>query len=199
MDPPREGTEGAVGAPEAVGPKSRSVALRIILAAAIVATVGALATARLFVWPPSDAPTSADAVVVLSGDHGERLARALILLGAGVARTLVYDGAPDSTQARELCEKPQGFEVVCLRPDPDNTRAEAYAAGRLALNRDWKTVVVVTSTQHVTRAGLLFRRCVDATVDMVEAHPGFGVRLTARLIVSEWVKVAYSVTVERGC
>jgi uncharacterized SAM-binding protein YcdF (DUF218 family) len=183
----------------AVPATRRSAVVRLLLAVTIVATLGALATARMFLWPPSDTPTSADAVVILSGDHGERLPRALALMSAGVARTLVHDGEPDSAEARELCEKPQKFEVICLRPDPDSTVAEAYAVGRLALNRDWKTVVVVTSTQHVARAGLLFRRCVPASIDMVRARPAFGWRLTAHLIVEEWVKLAYSVTVHRGC
>jgi hypothetical protein len=51
----------------------------------------------------------------------------------------------------------------------------------------------------VARAGLLFRRCVDGTVDVVGARPAFGWRLTARLIVEESAKIAYSLTVRRGC
>jgi uncharacterized SAM-binding protein YcdF (DUF218 family) len=205
MDPPREGSEGAVEIPQVAADLPPSTGVRrfargrLLIAVAIVATLVAGVNARLFVFPPSDTPRSADAVVMLSGDHGERLPRALALMRAGVARTLVHDGEPDSAEARALCEKPQTFEVVCLHPEPDNTSAEAYALGRLALNRDWKTVVVVTSTQHVARAGLLFRRCVSADVRMVPARPAFSWRLTARLIGEEWVKLAYLVTVDRGC
>ncbi|HTJ77078.1 MAG TPA: ElyC/SanA/YdcF family protein [Acidimicrobiales bacterium] len=205
MDPPREGSEGAVEVPQVAAdlPPStrtaRSARGRILVAVALVATLVAGVNARLFVFPPSDTPAWADAVVMLSGDHGERLPRALALMRAGVARTLVHDGEPDSAEAKELCQKPQTFEVVCLHPEPDNTGAEAVALGRLALNRDWKTLVVVTSTQHAARAGLLFRRCVSADIHMVPARPAFAWRLTARLIGEEWVKLAYLVTVDRGC
>lgn len=179
-----------------VGP---SVLVRAVLLLALVVVVAALATARLFVWPPSNTPTSADAVVVLSGDHGERLARALALVHSGAVHTLVHVGQPDSEQARQLCAVPQGFDTVCLLPTPDNTRAEAEAVGRVVRNRDWRRVVVVTSTQHVARAGLLFRRCVEGDVDMMAARPPFGLALRARLIAEEWAKLAYSVTVRRSC
>ena len=55
--------------------------------------VAAALTARLFVWPKSGSPRQVDAIVVLSGDHGERLARGLALVRAGVSSTLVLGGA----------------------------------------------------------------------------------------------------------
>lgn len=159
----------------------------------------ALATAWLFVWPASDHVARADAVVVLSGDHGERLPRALALLGDGVTSTLVQVGEPDSTQARDLCQRHPSFEVVCLHPSPDSTREEARAVGRLARARGWSTLIVVTSTQHVSRAGLLFRRCVDGKVAAVHADAPFGLRILADQIGREWMKLLYALTLERGC
>lgn len=164
-------------------------------AGAAASLVLAGVTLRLFVWPASDQPRYADAVFVLSGDHGERLAAALPLVRNGVARTLVLDGEPDFALARDICAEKQPFEVICLRPRPDSTRAEARAAGRLAVSRRWRLVVVVTSTVHVTRAGLWFRRCAHASVQTVEARrrPGF------RAVAHEWLGVAYALTLARSC
>jgi uncharacterized SAM-binding protein YcdF (DUF218 family) len=158
-----------------------------------------LVTARVFVWPPSDDVARADAVVVLSGDHGERLPRALELLRSGVTSTLVQVGEPDSPTARDLCLEHPAFEVVCLKPSPDSTRQEARAVGELARFRGWRTLIVVTSTQHVSRAGLLFRRCVDGRVATVHANPPFGRRLLADQIGREALKLGYALILDRGC
>lgn len=198
MDPPREGTAGR-GEPAGAERRAPPIVLRILLAAALVSGSCAFVTARLFVWPPSGSPASADALVVLSGDHGERVERALALIDAGVSKTFVHVGEPDTPQATALCGQPQRFEVVCLRPEPDSTRSEAEAIGRLARQRGWTNIGVVTSTQHVARAGLLIRRCVDGSVHMVVAKPTFGWRLTSHLILEEWAKLVYSVTVQRHC
>lgn len=156
-------------------------------------------TAALFVWPRTGHPPHADAVVVLSGDHGERLPAALGLMKRGVAPTLVLDGTPDFALWLRLCQEAQTFEVVCLRPDPDGTRAEAKDAGRLAEGRRWKRVVVVTTTYHVTRAGLLFRRCFDGGVAAVGAHPPYGWSDSARQILHEWLGVIHAMTLARSC
>lgn len=168
---------------------------RIFLVVVVAVCLAAVATARLFIWPASTVPRRADAVIVLSGDHGERLARALRLVESGVAPTLVLAGEPDSQQARDLCHAAAGYEVVCLRPQPDSTRAEARATARLVAERGWRRIAVVTTTTHLTRAGLLFRRCSDASVDMVKAHRAPSVYF----VVHEWVGLVQALTVERGC
>ena len=128
-----------------------------------------------FLFPRDDTLGRADAVVVLSGDHGQRLAKALQLMHRGVAPTLVLDGTPDFEQVLELCRgASQAFEVVCLRPDPDSTRYEARAAGRLASERGWRKMVVLTTSHHITRAGMLFRRCFGGEVKTVGATPPYG-------------------------
>lgn len=152
-------------------------------------------TARLFVWPKTGSPGRVDAIIVLAGDYGERLDRALALIAQGASSTLVLDGEPDSVHVLELCAGGQTFEVVCLRPDPDSTRYEARAAGLLATERNWKRVAVVTSTAHVTRAGVLFDRCLDATVVMVEGRR----RPDARFLIHEWLGLGHALTVGRGC
>ena len=173
--------------------------LRLALAALLAAAILLLITMRLFIRPVSDRPEQADAVVVLSGDHGERLPEGLRLVEAGVAPTLVLDGEPDMAQVIELCREPQPFEVVCLRPNPDSTRAEARAAAALARARGWRRIVVVTTTHHLARAGLLFRRCFAGEVSLVGADPPYGWRMSARQVVYEWLKAVHVTALGRGC
>lgn len=157
------------------------------------------ATARLFLWPSTDEPSRVDAVVVLSGDYGERMRRALELMAEGVAPTLVHAGTPDSPQVLDLCAGGQPFEVVCPMPDPDSTRAEARAVARLAESRGWNSIAVVTSDFHVTRAGMLFRRCFDGSVKMVGPEASFPVNTWLSQLLEEWAGVANALLLERAC
>jgi uncharacterized SAM-binding protein YcdF (DUF218 family) len=161
---------------------------------------GLAASIRPFVSPDREKLTRSDAVVVLSGgDYGERLAQGLALVRTGVAPTLVLDGEADLQEAQRLCTASVSFEVVCLRPVPDSTRAEARAAGRLAAARGWHHLVVATSTAHVTRAHLLFSRCVKGDVQAVGAQPPYGLRTRVKAIAHEWLGTLYALTVKRQC
>lgn len=142
---------------------------------------------------------SADAVLVLSGDYGDRLTRGLDLIRRDVARTLVLAGNPDSLEAEQLCQKAVPFEVVCLRPNPDSTRAEARAAAELAAARGWDRVVVVTSTPHVARSRLLFERCLPGDLDTVGTTPPYDLRRWIEVVIHEWLGVLAALTTRRGC
>ena len=148
------------------------VAVVIVVVVVVILSVAA----AVVVSPATDQPHHVDALVVPSGDHGERLSRALVLLHQGVAPVLVLVGEPDSTEDIDLCHGGQSFEVVCLRPQPDDTRQEARATARLAASRHWRTVAVVTSMPMVTRARLLFSRCFAGTTEVVGANLRFGGR-----------------------
>ena len=122
---------------------------------------------RLFVFPASSTPAHADAVVVLAGGDGERLDKGLELVRKGLAPNLVVSTPPD-----RLCTRHHAFEVYCFLPDPDDTRGEAEAVGRIAAQEGWHTLVLVTSEYHATRARLLLERCFGGTVDVSTAHSG---------------------------
>ena len=102
---------------------------------------------RLFLFPSTSTPAHADAVVVLAGGDGERLDKGLELVRDGVAPNLVVSTGPD-----ELCGTQHDFEVYCFLPDPDDTRGEAEAIGRIAAREGWHHLVLVTSDYHATRA-----------------------------------------------
>ena len=136
----------------------------VLLVAWIVATV------RLVFVPTEDDVGKADAVVVLAGSKHERLDRGLELVRDGVAPVLVISDGFDPRQPRanRLCQEGgERFTVVCFTPDPDSTRGEARSTAQLARERDWQRVLLVTSRFHVTRARMLFDRCLDADVDAV--------------------------------
>lgn len=177
-------------------PRLAKMVVRLVLCVLVILLA---ATARLFLWPSTDEPGRVDAVVVLSGDYGERIRRALELMADGVAPTLVHAGTPDSAQVLELCAGGQPFEVVCPMPDPDSTRAEARAVSRLAETRGWSSMAVVTSNFHVTRAGMLFRRCFDGELKMVGAPSSFSLGIWRKQLTHEWVGAAHSLVVGRNC
>lgn len=168
---------------------------RVVAAVAAVAVALAAATARYVLWPQADEPADADAVVVLAGGLGERLAAAQRLVRDGVAPVLVL------SHGSERCVERDGeAEIVCFEPEPDRTQGEARAAAALARERGWDSVVVVTSAYHLERARLLFERCVDGEVRAVAAEPPTNRGLpTARNVLREWAGYAHALLVERSC
>jgi uncharacterized SAM-binding protein YcdF (DUF218 family) len=170
---------------------------RVVAALLVVAWL--VATAILFVWPRQDEPQRADAVVVLSGARKTRLAKGLELVRAGVAPTLVIsDGtAPGWKDANRLCAGGTAFRVVCFRPHPYSTHGEATDVARLARERGWRSLVVVTSRYHVTRSRLLFRRCTPAEISGVAAATSPAA--IALNLPFEWGKLLTQLTVERDC
>jgi uncharacterized SAM-binding protein YcdF (DUF218 family) len=165
----------------------------------LVLVVWLVASGVLFVWPRQDEPRRADAIVVLSGGRKTRLAKGLELVRAEVAPTLVIsDGtAPGWKDANRLCNGGARFQVVCFRPRPYSTHGEAVGVARLARERGWRSLVVVTSRYHVTRSRLLFRRCTEADVSGVAAATSPAA--IALNLPFEWGKLLTQLTVERDC
>lgn len=149
---------------------------------------------------PSD---HSDAVLLFSGGHGERLGLALDVMPRTDARVLyISNGAdPQWPEANALCDERQGsYTVRCFQPVPNTTRGEARALARLAEERGWRSVTVLTSTYHVTRARLLAERCFDGEVEAVGANPhepGFLRSIT--LSLRELAALARHTILERDC
>jgi uncharacterized SAM-binding protein YcdF (DUF218 family) len=159
-----------------------------------------LAAAVLFVWPPHGTDGRADAAVVLAGGRGPRLSEGLALVREGVAPVLVVsDGwSPTWPEANRLCARRQApVPVVCFHPDPYSTRGEAEAFARLAAERGWRSVVVVSSRYHLVRARMLFERCYEGTVSTASSNGSLWARIVAAPI--ETVKLGYALLIKRGC
>jgi uncharacterized SAM-binding protein YcdF (DUF218 family) len=157
------------------------------------------ASAVLFLWPRQDSPRRANAIVVLSGGKAPRLEKALALMKSNVAPVLVISDGWNAkwAEANRLCAGHARFQVVCFTPRPYSTRGEAERVARIAAAREWRSIVIVTSRYHVTRARILFRRCFHGDVDAVGAR--FPVWHVASYVVSEWAKLAYALTISRSC
>lgn len=145
-----------------------------------LATVLALAVlvfgmGRLFLRPPTDeVPADVDAVLVLGGGIAdERILRGLEVLAATEDAALVlsvpFDEAYLDCRDEVLVDRARTVELVCLRPDPATTTGEANVLSRLAAERGWERVAVVTSTSHITRSRIIFERC-QVEVAMAEAR-----------------------------
>lgn len=160
-----------------------------VLVAALVAL-----SLRLFAFPDERVPERADAVVVLAGQWERRLPIGQRLVREGVAPVLALSQDTDEDWPRRLCRR---VNVACFQANPYSTTGEAEALARVAERRGWRRVVVVTSDYHVTRARLLFRRCLDGRVDAVAADEPFFAWLHGALW--EWPKLLHALTVKRDC
>ena len=176
--------------------------IRRLLALSLLIVVGipAVVTAKLFVFPTSHAPATADAIAVFRGGQGERLDTALRLLHAGVAKHLVIPNGtvPTWPQANAQCRS-QPRTVTCPDPAQDSTRGEAEAIASVARQNGWQSIVLVTSTYHVTRARMLLDRCFGGRVDAVKAGPGLTPARYLQRVTHEWAGVAEAVLVNRDC
>lgn len=161
----------------------------------VVLVVFVAATARLFVWPPTDRPMRVDAVVSLGGDPGQRRAHAAIALAdAGYADVaLVSLGGYDVPCPRAS----RRVEVLCFRPDPVDTRGEAEHAALLARRHHWSSLIVVSERSQATRARLLFARCTSARLLMVPVEDHL-VRLPFD-VAYEWGATIKALLLKRSC
>ena len=168
----------------------------IVMLALVVGTLFVAASARLFLWPPTDAPAHVDAIVATGGDPGQLRAKEAILLAeAGNAAVVLvslggYPPAPCPTA------KP-GIRVVCFRADPLNTRGEMEFAVDQARRNHWSSLMVVPERDQATRARLLLRRCSDIRLLVVpiSAH---GAHLVFNLAY-EWASLAKAFVVRTDC
>jgi uncharacterized SAM-binding protein YcdF (DUF218 family) len=120
--------------------------------------------------------THVDAVVVLGGEHDGREDYGLTLANKGIASTVVLSNpypAADSVMRRVCAGRRGAVEIICPRPEPSTTRGEAMMTRRLAVERHWTKILVLSWRYHLPRAGLVFRQCLsglDATTT-VKAVP----------------------------
>jgi uncharacterized SAM-binding protein YcdF (DUF218 family) len=162
----------------------------------LVFVVLPVATARLFLWPPSDHPTTVDAVVALGGDTGQlRAKQAVYLARSGFAPVAVISLGGKTPVP---CPHPvPRVSIVCFRADPLNTRGEAEYVARLAAQRHWDRLIVVSERSQATRARMLFKRCTPVDLEMVPvADPSANLLYD---VTYEWGALTKALTVVRSC
>jgi uncharacterized SAM-binding protein YcdF (DUF218 family) len=117
-------------------------------------------------WVVEDPLDRADAIIVLSDDnfYADRAARAADLYRHGMAPIVVASGRRLRPYAgiaelmeHDLIERgvPKD-KIVRISHNAENTREEAQALAQQALERKWRSVIVVTSNYHTRRARYIF-------------------------------------------
>jgi len=161
-------------------------------------------TLKLFRYPSTGVPPKADAVVMLAGG-GARVDKAVELgvdleLAPIVVFSAIYVADQNVWAARPCNESGKvvmkDTEALCFEPDPATTRGEIRAIAQLAEERGWQSLIVVASTDQVTRARMLLGRCWDG-----EAH-FVGVTHSQPFLwraAYEWGATLKALTIKRGC
>jgi uncharacterized SAM-binding protein YcdF (DUF218 family) len=135
-------------------------------------------------WVVDEPAAHADAIVVLGDDnfYADRATHAAELYRQGVAPWVVASGRrlrPDAgiseLMEHDLIERGVPKEkVVRFTHDADNTIEEARAVGKLAQERHWKSLVIVTSNYHSRRTRYVYEKIVPTgiTVTVASARDG---------------------------
>lgn len=139
----------------------------------------------VYVRPQIDPIQKADAVLILGGPSYARYGYGLELGSQEWAPTVVLsnpNGARDPWLT-EQCTLPRTYELLCFAPDPPTTKGEGRELARLASERGWRTVIVVTFRPHVSRARYILHQCFGGRLIMAEP----GDPLSAGRWVAEYV------------
>jgi uncharacterized SAM-binding protein YcdF (DUF218 family) len=135
-------------------------------------------------WVVDEPAAHADAIVVLGDDnfYADRATHGAELWRQGVAPTIVVSGRrlrPDAgfseLMEHDLIERGVPKEkIVRLTQDADSTIEEASAVGKLAQDRHWKSLVIVTSNYHTRRTRYIYEKLIPTgiTVTVASAHDG---------------------------
>jgi len=127
-------------------------------------------------WIIEDSLDKADALIVLSDDnfYGDRATRAAELFREGKAPVVVASGRRLRPKAgiaelmeHDLVERGVPKEkILRFVHDADSTMEEAEALRKLARERKWRNLIVVTSNYHTRRARYIFRRLFPQGIEV---------------------------------
>ncbi|MEV6319728.1 YdcF family protein [Nocardia sp. NPDC051787] len=150
-----------------------------LLGAGLVVAVAVVALWPVYVRPRTDSPAPADAILVLGGAHDGREQLGLRLAHEGYAPRVVFsDPYTNSAMLNRICHGGYSFEVLCFDPAPRTTRGEGRELARLARTHNWRRVIVVTFTPHISRSRYILHKCWDGELLFIDPQP--------RLSVPRW-------------
>jgi uncharacterized SAM-binding protein YcdF (DUF218 family) len=117
---------------------------------------------------------NSDAIVVLAGQDGTERAKAAVqLFRMEGAKTIVLSGGVDG-EGKQSAETLQDVlwqngvspSAIILESESTNTREQAVNVVNLAMDKEWKRIILVASHYHSPRAFLTFVRALrDVEMD----------------------------------
>jgi hypothetical protein len=187
--------------------RRRLVAIGVALV--VIGALVAVVSWRWFVHPRTDGPVAADAIVMFGGS-GDRFERAVELADAGWADVLVISDPIDDGDRYSahgwFCRndgrspdhpvQDRDYEAICFDPETHTTRGEARYVARLAEERGWRRIVLVTTTEQATRARILLSRCWEGDIAAVTVATE---QFRPARIVYEWGAMLRATVQRRGC
>lgn len=162
--------------------RARGLVGRVLLRVAVAALLGLfLGLGRLL--SVNDPLDKADAIYVLAGSRMDRPLEGAFLYQEGYGSVLVLsrdkpDGAERYLETRHAIPYRSGADLarenllafgipadaMLIPPElHENTAQEASTIARLARERAWRRVIVVTSVYHTQRAGYALHRALSGT------------------------------------
>jgi uncharacterized SAM-binding protein YcdF (DUF218 family) len=107
--------------------------------------------------------------------------------------------SPRTRPGTGLCDKGQlaGVPIVCFHSEPLITRGETRYIATMAAQRDWHSVILVTSPDQALRARLRMSRCFDGKISV--AHAGLHWYQFPWLVIYQWGATAKAYTLETSC
>jgi uncharacterized SAM-binding protein YcdF (DUF218 family) len=127
-------------------------------------------------WVVEDPLQKSDAIIELSVDnfYADRATRTAEIYRQGFAPVVVasgvrlrpYAGAAELME-HDLIERGVPKEKILRYPhDAENTREEAEVLAKLASEKKWKSVIIVTSNYHTRRTRYIFRRVFPGNISV---------------------------------
>jgi uncharacterized SAM-binding protein YcdF (DUF218 family) len=130
----------------------------------------------------ADPVEKVDAVVVLSGDDGDRLDLALYMLEKDFVSSLVLTNTSNAANAALRADAIAGGfnpERISLTAERVNsTLEEAEAVRTLAESKHWSDLMVVTDPYHSLRTRMIFR----------DVFSGTGITIRVRPVAGHWFR-----------
>lgn len=143
---------------------------RVLVSVCLLLIVAVIAGLPVYVRPQIDPPRHADAILILGGPDHRRYSYGFELGAQGWAPNVVVSnpkGADDPWLTRYCATPHPEFDLYCFAPDPATTKGEGRELRRLASQKGWRTVMVVTSRPHISRARFILEKCFDGELVMV--------------------------------
>ena len=130
-------------------------ARRWLVVVASIVPVWLVVCIAVFTYPRTDPPARTDATFFLASDGGH---------AALQERPELRTGAVVVSRPRSVADLPvfavcEEAGVTCIAPSPETTQGEAETFARLAEERGWESVTVVSQTSHAPRIRILMGRC----------------------------------------